>query len=484
MKKLLTISLGAYASVSLLSGCGGASSPSSASANSQKGTMSVKVIWPLPSSKVIPLASQSISVVLKDSAGHVDSQGLIVKPATSWTSGQLAPGSYSIAASAFPNVNGSGDMQASGAGTVAVTSGQNTPASVTMGSTVTKVTVSSPPPMLLAGSTDQLTASCTDTNGNIVLEDPSTISWSSTNNTLATVNGGLVTGAGSGSVSFSATFTEVEPALAQSPVVSNSVSSVAYANSPYVPIGYSLAWSDEFDGATGSKPNSTNWTYDLGAGGWGNSEQETYTNTNATIVADSSATDGLALDIKATTDGTNYYSSRIKTEGLQSFTYGYIECRAKVPPGGANYQGYWPAFWMLGSDITSVNWPTCGEVDVMEHLNGSAPDISYQTAHANTSTGSEWSVGYNYAASSDLGAGYHLYAVLWQQNSITFYTDGVQDGSPITSANIGSGNVWEFSQPQFIILNMAVGGNWPGNITSSTQFPADYMIDYVRVYQQ
>lgn len=260
--------------------------------------------------------------------------------------------------------------------------------------------------------------------------------------------------------------------------------SIIGSQSTVPPPGYSLVWSDEFNGPVGSYPSAANWTYDLGAGGWGNNEQETYTNTNATVVADSSATDGLALDIASSKSGSTYYSSRIKTQGLHSFQYGYIECRAKVPPGGSNYQGYWPAFWTLGTDITKSGWPACGEDDVMEHLCGTQPNAIYQTLHGKVAHGNgSWSNGVTYTGRSDFGLAYHTYGVLWVQNSITFYVDGVQDGAPITPTTISKTNTWEFNKPEFLILNLAIGGNWPGNITSSTVFPAHFLIDYVRVYQ-
>lgn len=139
------------------------------------------------------------------------------------------------------------------------------------------------------------------------------------------------------------------------------------------PAGYTLAWSDEFNGLIGTYPNPSNWAFDLGAGGWGNREQETYTSTNATIVADQAASDGTVLDIASSKVGKTYYSSRLKTQGLRTFQYGYIEVRAKVPPGGPSYQGYWPAIWTLGADITTSGWPKCGEIDIMEHLCGTNP---------------------------------------------------------------------------------------------------------------
>lgn len=250
------------------------------------------------------------------------------------------------------------------------------------------------------------------------------------------------------------------------------------------PAGYNLVWADEFNGGVGTAPNPANWTYDLGGGGWGNNEQEIYTSTNATIVADAAATDGLALDIASSKVGSTYYSSRIKTKGLQSWQYAYIECRAKVPPGGASYQGYWPAFWTLGTDIDTVGWPKCGEMDIMEHLCGTNPNTIYQTLHGNLTGGSRaWSLGYTVNGAADYGQGYHTYAMLWKQNAVTLYVDGVPSGPTITPASLSKTQVWQFNKPQFLLLNLAIGGNWPGNVTASTVFPAHFLIDYVRVYQ-
>jgi beta-glucanase (GH16 family) len=470
--------------VLLIAGCGGGSA-SGGSSQPGLGRATFSITWPKSTSKVVPSGSDAIGLTLSTSGGTVVATGLVAKPSTSWTTGELNPGTYTLVANAVPNADGSGVVQATGTTSVQITANQVTQTSLTMGSTVSSVQVALASSSIAMGLTDQATATCYDSKGEVVLVGSGTLGWSTSDSTKASVDGnGLVTAISVGTPTVTATFTEIESSLGQSPVKGQSPSLSVTTDYSYAPSGYKIVWSDEFNGVLGSTPNSANWTYDLGNGGWGNSEQETYTNSNATIVADQNAIDGKALDIQARDTNGEITSARIKTEGLQSFTYGYICCRAKVPPGGSNYQGYWPAFWMLGNSIDSVGWPTCGEDDVMEHLSGTEPDLSYQSLHGNYSgSTSEWTTSSSANAGTDTGLAYHTYAVLWLKDSITFYVDGVQDGPTQTPSTIGSNAVWQFDQPEFIILNMAVGGNWPGNTTSSTVFPADFMIDYVRVYQ-
>ncbi len=250
------------------------------------------------------------------------------------------------------------------------------------------------------------------------------------------------------------------------------------------PAGYSLVWADEFHGAAGSPPNPANWTYDLGGGGWGNREQQIYTSSNAVVVADSAATDGWALDIFSSTNGGHSYSSRIKTQGLRAWQYGYIEVRAKVPAGGPACQGYWPAIWTLGPDIVTAGWPACGEIDIMEHLCGKHPKNIYQSLHGNADRQNKsWGQTQTWTNTADFGASYHLFAMLWQRDSITFFIDGVQNGPTLSPSTIGAKNVWQFNKPQFLLINLAIGGAWPGNPSPETVFPAHFRIDYVRVYQ-
>jgi beta-glucanase (GH16 family) len=233
-----------------------------------------------------------------------------------------------------------------------------------------------------------------------------------------------------------------------------------------VSAAYNLVWSDEFDGTS---LNTSNWAYEVGGGGWGNNELEYYTNrTNNVAVTGGNL---VITAIKESYGGMNYTSGRIKTQGLKDFTYGKIEARMKMSTG----QGIWPAFWMLGSNIPTVNWPACGEIDIMEHINNET--VVHGTIH--------WDYnGYTYyggpSPSIDVTQ-FHVYSVEWTTTAIKWFVDGTQ----YWEANIANGinGTDEFQRPFFIILNLAVGGNWPGSPDGSTVFPASMTVDYVRVYQ-
>jgi len=233
---------------------------------------------------------------------------------------------------------------------------------------------------------------------------------------------------------------------------------------------WQLVWSDEFNGPAGSQPNPTYWTYDLGTDCCGNDELETYTN-----LPENAHMDGLGhLDIHVENPSPGVYTSaRIKTEGLYAVEYGRIEARIKVPFG----QGMWPAFWMLGNNITSLGWPACGEIDIMENV-GFTPAIAYGSLHGpdNYNETAQYQL-----ASGNLADDFHVFAIEWSPQQITFYVDG---NLYETQSNAGSG--WVFNVPNnpfFIILNAAVGGDWPGAPDATTQFPQDMLVDYVRVYQ-
>jgi uncharacterized protein (TIGR03437 family) len=233
---------------------------------------------------------------------------------------------------------------------------------------------------------------------------------------------------------------------------------------------WKLYWSDEFNGPAGSQPNPTYWTYDLGNNGWGNNELETYTD-----AAENAQMDGLGhLDIHVENPSAGVYTSaRMKTEGLFSVEYGRIEARIKLPFG----QGIWPAFWMLGNNITTVSWPQCGEIDIMENI-GSTPSTNYGSLHGPN---------YNPTAQYQLPDGqklsdnFHTYAIEWSPQQVAFYVDG-----NLYETQASTGSDWVFdvaNNPFFIILNVAVGGSFPGSPDSTTQFPQDMLVDYVRVYE-
>jgi uncharacterized protein (TIGR03437 family) len=252
---------------------------------------------------------------------------------------------------------------------------------------------------------------------------------------------------------------------------------------------WQLVWSDEFNGTAGSPPDPKNWNYDLGGGGWGNGEAETYTNSPNNVFQD-----GLGnLVIRAIRDSSgNYTSARLQTGAPGASTqttdlswqYGLIEARIKLPFG----LGVWPAFWMLGEDIATVSWPQCGEVDIMENFgtfNNNA-SINNGTAH-----GPGYSGGSGITAAITLPFGetvyddYHVYAIQWSQNSLQFFVDGALYHT-VTTASIPTGDQWVYNAPFFILLNLAIGGSstFLGTPDSTAPFPnQDLVVDYVRVYQ-
>jgi beta-glucanase (GH16 family) len=241
---------------------------------------------------------------------------------------------------------------------------------------------------------------------------------------------------------------------------------------------WQLVWSDEFTQADGTSPSSVNWSFETGtgSGGWGNNEWEYYTTrtNNARI-------EGGQLVIEAHQEsygGSSYTSARLLTRGKWSWTYGRIEARIKIPRG----QGIWPAFWTLGTNNASAGWPACGEIDIMENI-GREPKIVHGTIHGpGYSGGSGIGAGYSLPSSADFAADFHRYAVEWTTNQIKWFVDGAQYFTT-TPANLPGGTTWVFTQPQFILLNLAVGGDWPGYPDATTTFPQRMTVDYVRVYR-
>jgi beta-glucanase (GH16 family) len=237
--------------------------------------------------------------------------------------------------------------------------------------------------------------------------------------------------------------------------------------------GYHLAWADEFSGRSLS---SQNWTYDIGNNnGWGNQELEYYTSsTNNAFV---SAGNLIIEARQESNNGFSYSSARIKTEGIQQFTYGRIDIRAKLPVA----HGMWPALWMLGSNINTVNWPGCGETDIME-LVGSDPNRVTGSLHWQHSDGSEGTFNNNYfLPSGDFSQQFHVFSLLWQHDSVQFYVDD----NLYVNGNIGdvTSGTYPFNLPFFFIFNVAVGGNFPGPPDNTTVFPQRMYVDYVRVFQ-
>ena len=270
--------------------------------------------------------------------------------------------------------------------------------------------------------------------------------------------------------------------------------------SPNIPSG-TLVWSDEFNYSTGTpaQPDPTVWTYDTGTNCCGNNELEDYCAWGSSSAPCSTTnpsgyvgTDGYLHIVAQQPSIGVYTSARLKTQGLFSFQYGRIEASMQLPEA----QGFWPAFWMLGNNIANINWPACGELDIMEHIDGNDPPF-YQggtppgydwvagSVHGGASSSTEINGSQNYHPSGFSAADWHTYGMIWSQGQVEYYID---DPSNIyvtftpTNSNFNS-STWPFDQgPQFIILNLAVGGDWPGSPDNTTPFPSEMLVDYVRIY--
>ena len=232
---------------------------------------------------------------------------------------------------------------------------------------------------------------------------------------------------------------------------------------------WELVWSDEFDGEI---IQAENWIYDLGAGGWGNSELQFYTDReeNARIEDGVLVIEAREEEYKAS----DYTSARLKTQELQTWTYGRVEARLKLPTG----QGVWSAFWMLGEDITSSGWPRCGEIDIMENIG--EPNTVYGTIHGPGYSGGD-GVGSSYTATvTSFTDEFHTYAIEWQPGEISWFVDDMLYNT-VTDADVPG--PWVYDHDFFIILNLAIGGLWPGYPDETTVFPQQLLVDYVRVYR-
>ncbi|HLA56362.1 MAG TPA: glycoside hydrolase family 16 protein [Flavobacterium sp.] len=235
---------------------------------------------------------------------------------------------------------------------------------------------------------------------------------------------------------------------------------------------WQLAWSDDFDGTAGILPDASKWGFDLGNnGGWGNAELENYTDDPENVSLDG---DG-HLVITAIQNGNSFTSARVNTKGKFSQAYGRVEARLKMPYG----PGIWPAFWMLGANNAEVGWPQCGEIDIME-LKGQAPNVINGTVHGpGYSAGGAISSSYA-LQNSRFDLDYHVFAVEWTENQIDFFVDDYLYKRVSKSDVPGE---WVYDHPFFLILNVAVGGNYVGFPTAQTPFPQKMTIDYVKVYQ-
>ena len=254
-----------------------------------------------------------------------------------------------------------------------------------------------------------------------------------------------------------------------------------------------LIWSDEFTNTSGlnAAPDSQFWQFESAATGFQtvNNELEIYCGWASLVSPCTStpnayvgATDGyLHIVAQQPVSGT-YTSARIKTAGLISMTYGRVEARIKLPEG----QGFWPAFWLLGNNVNSAGWPACGEMDVMEHINAPVPDWIAGTLHMTGASGVAGpSSHYGASIPSFSASDWHIYGMIWSKGMVQFYVDTPSNiYATVQPSSLPAGAVWPFDsgQGRFIILNLAVGGSWPGSPDSSTPFPSEMLVDYVRVY--
>lgn len=236
---------------------------------------------------------------------------------------------------------------------------------------------------------------------------------------------------------------------------------------------WTLHWNDEFNETNGSGVDASKWIHDVGGEGWGNNEEEYYTEgTNNCYIQDGN----LVIEAKKEDMNDNKYTSaRIKTKGKFDFKYGKIEMRAKIPYG----QGIWPAFWMLGSDIDKVGWPECGEIDIMENI-GKEPKTVHGTLHGPGYSGN-MGIGAAYELNEDFKNSYHIFSIEWSEDKIEWFVDGKRYHYMNPEKIIG--NKWVYNKEFFLIINLAVGGNWPGYPDDNTIFPQRFYIDYVRVYK-
>lgn len=227
-----------------------------------------------------------------------------------------------------------------------------------------------------------------------------------------------------------------------------------------------LTWSDEF---SNGPLNTATWNYELGATGWGNNELQNYTNSTENVHIENGYLHISALN----PSGNTYTSGRITTKDKKAFTYGRMEIRAKLPEG----KGIWPALWMLGSNFSSMGWPGCGEIDIMELL-GDSPSVSHGALH--WESGGHASRTNHFTLEGDkFSSTFHKFSLKWTPNKLIWLVDNrvffILNRSEISG--------FPFDLPQFFIFNVAVGGNWPGYPDQTTMFPQHMIVDYVRVYQ-
>lgn len=248
-----------------------------------------------------------------------------------------------------------------------------------------------------------------------------------------------------------------------------------------------LVWSDEFPSRqTSSAPDASKWTYETGSAP--NQELEIYCAYGSNAAPCSAAapnayvgSDGYLHIVGRKDAQGRYTSARLRTQGIASFQYGRFEARIKVPAG----QGMWPAFWMLGDSISKVGWPACGEFDIMENV-GKEPATIHGSIHGTGFTGTKIGLTAPLAGDAAFANAFHTFGMIWSPGKVQYYVDNPANiYATFTPASLPKGAVWPFDGGKFfIILNLAIGGDWPGSPDQATSFPAQMLVDYVRVWQE
>jgi beta-glucanase (GH16 family) len=244
---------------------------------------------------------------------------------------------------------------------------------------------------------------------------------------------------------------------------------------------WTLVWSDEFNGPDGSRPDAARWNFETGGNGWGNHELEYYTSRR-----ENSFVQGGNLVIQALKESftgpdqvtRDYTSARMTTKGFFEQAYGRFEARIKIPRG----QGIWPAFWLLGNDFGKIGWPVCGEIDVMENI-GKEPSSIHGSLHGPGYSGEgDFTSVYKLPGGVHFFDDFHVFAIEWEPGIVRFFVDQ-ELYATFTPSRLPAGMKWVYDHPFYIILNVAVGGDWPGPPGSTTVFPQPMLVDYVRVYK-
>ncbi len=249
---------------------------------------------------------------------------------------------------------------------------------------------------------------------------------------------------------------------------------------------WQLVWSDEFNGPANSAPDSSKWGYDTGGGGWGNNEEEIYCAPGSNASPCTTATPNAYQDgngnlvIQAVQSGGTWTSARMRTYPMVQFQYGRIEARMKLPVGA----GIWPAFWMLGQNFNTTAWPLCGEMDIMEWVPQYGASTTSSTIHGPFSGGNGVGSQFKFPNGGRVDdAGFHTYGVIWSPNQAQFYRDDPANIYFTINKTTDIAGDWAFNHPFFIILNLAIGGYFPGYSNATTPNPSVLSVDYVRVYR-